>query len=70
MEESNHPTHVPGGVLLFHMGIVVAKQVTEKTTVVFDVGIIDRCGESVRINAVAVWLVVLPVSWVVDQKSV
>jgi hypothetical protein len=52
------------------MGIVVAKQVTEKTTVVFDVGIIDRCGESVRINAVAVWLVVLPVSWVVDQKSV
>jgi hypothetical protein len=51
------------------MGIVVAKQVAQETAVVFDVGI-DGCREVVRVNTVTVWLLVLPISWVVDHESV
>jgi hypothetical protein len=51
------------------MGIVVAKQVAEKTTVIFDVGI-DGCGEAVRVYRVTVQLIVLLILWVVDQKSI
>jgi hypothetical protein len=57
VEESNCLTHVPR-VLLFHMGFVVAKQVAEKTTAVFDVGI-DGCREAVKVYTVTVQLVVL-----------
>jgi hypothetical protein len=46
------------GILLFHMGIVVLKQVAEKTTVIFDVSIYG-CREVVGVNLVTIWLVVL-----------
>ncbi len=52
------------------MGIVVLEQVTEKTTVVFDVGIYRYREAVVGVNPVTIRLVVLPVSWVVDQKSI
>jgi hypothetical protein len=51
------------------MGIVVSKQAAEKTTIVFDVSIYG-CGEAVGVDPVTIWLVVLPISWVVDKKSV
>ena len=49
--------------------IVIAITRAEKTTVVFKVSI-DGTREAVRVNAIAIWLVVLFVAWIVDQKSV
>jgi hypothetical protein len=51
------------------MGIVVSKQAAEKTTIVFDVGIYG-CGEVVGVDPVTIRLVLLPISWVVDKKSI
>jgi hypothetical protein len=51
------------------MGIVVLEQVAEEITVVFDVGLYG-CGEAVGVDPVTIRFVVLPLSWVVDQKSI
>ncbi len=41
----------------------------EETTIVFNVSI-DGCREVVKVDAVTVGLVVLPISWVVDHESI
>jgi hypothetical protein len=51
------------------MGVVVSEQAAEKTTVIFDVGI-HGCRALVGVDPVTIWLVVLPISWVVNQQSI
>ncbi len=50
-------------------GDVVMKQVAEETATLFDVGI-DGCRETVRVDMVAGWLIILPISWIVDHESI
>jgi len=49
--------------------IVIVVRRAEKITVVFKVSI-DGTREAVRVDAIAIWLVVLFVAWIVDQKSI
>ena len=57
------------GVFLFHRRIVVPKQQAEQPTIVLDVGV-NRSREAVRVNPVAIWLIILLITWIVDQQSV
>jgi hypothetical protein len=77
----NHPRqkHIGGqvnsfnsyarGVLFLHVRILVTKEITEDTTVIYNVRI-DQSRKVVRVDAITVWLVVLSVARVVYHECI
>jgi hypothetical protein len=59
----------PGGLLLFELRVIIAKKAAEEATVIFD-GWVCRTRKTLRIQAVAVWFIVLFISRVVHKESI
>jgi hypothetical protein len=59
----------PRGVLCFKLRLIVAKMAAGEATIILD-GWVCGTGKTVRIQMVAVWFVVLFISWVVNKESI